>query len=124
MNKGDIVLITFPFTDLSGSKLRPALVLISGKEDITVAFITTNLREVGSSDLLLKTNQSNGLKKDSLLKLNKIATLDSDLVMGKIGNLSETELTEVDKKLIEAFKISVEKREELKKEEQGQEKSK
>lgn len=107
MNKGDIILVTFPFTDLSGSRLRPALVLISIKEDITVAFITTNLKVTGTSDLILKVNQTNGLKKDSLLKLNKIATLDVGLVMGKIGNLNESELKEVDKKLIETFKIRI-----------------
>jgi len=107
MNKGDVILVTFPFTDLSGSRLRPALVLISMKEDITVAFITTNLKVTGTSDLILKVNQTNGLKKDSLLKLNKIATLDLGLVMGKIGNLNESELKEVDKKLIETFKIRI-----------------
>jgi len=67
MNKGDIVLIKFPFTDFSGSKLRPALVLISSK-DISVAFVTTNLKEVGSSDLLLKATQRNGLKKEEQIK--------------------------------------------------------
>ena len=107
MNKGDVILVTFPFTDLSGSRLRPALVLISMKEDITVAFITTNLKVTGTSDLILKVNQTNGLKKDSLLKLNKIATLDLGLVMGKIGNLNESELKEVDKKLMETFKIRI-----------------
>lgn len=116
MRKGDIVLTKFPFTDFSGNKLRPALVLISSREDITVAFITTNLKEVVSSDLLLKANQNNGLKKDSLLKMNKIATLDLELVVGEIGSLTETELMEVDKKLIEAFTISVEIRNDLKKE--------
>ncbi len=34
MVKGDIVLITFPFTDLSGSKLRPAVILV----DLTLRF--------------------------------------------------------------------------------------
>ena len=41
MTKGDIILITFPFTDLSGSKLRPALVLADRSFDVTVCFITT-----------------------------------------------------------------------------------
>ncbi len=43
MKKGDIVLITFPFSDLSGSKLRPAIILCTNKLDITVCFITTRL---------------------------------------------------------------------------------
>jgi len=50
--------------------------------------------------------------------LNKIATLDFDLVTGKIGNLSESELKEIDKKVLETFNIKIE----VKKEEQGQEK--
>ena len=54
MAKGDIVLITFPFTDLSGSKLRPALILTESELDVTVSFITTQIgwREV--TDILLK----------------------------------------------------------------------
>jgi mRNA interferase MazF len=83
MNKGEIILITFPFTDLSGSKLRPALVLAADKEDITVAFITTNLQQVNNTDMLLRKSSINGLKKDSLVKMNKIATLDHGLAMGQ-----------------------------------------
>lgn len=38
MVKGDILLITFPFTDLSGSKLRPTVVLADSELDVTVCF--------------------------------------------------------------------------------------
>jgi len=44
MAKGEIVVITFPFTDLSGSKLRPAVILADTTQDVTVAFINTQLK--------------------------------------------------------------------------------
>jgi mRNA interferase MazF len=43
MKKGDIILTPFPYTNLRGSKNRPALVLIEDESDITVAFITTQV---------------------------------------------------------------------------------
>lgn len=44
MAKGYILLISFPFTDLTGSKLRPAVILAETSIDITVCFITTQLQ--------------------------------------------------------------------------------
>jgi len=42
----------------------------------------------------------NGLKKPSLIKLNKLATIDKDLVLGKLGNLSPEEIGILDQNLI------------------------
>jgi mRNA interferase MazF len=72
--KGDIVLITFPFTDLSGSKLRPTVVQ------------------------LLPTS-SNGLRKQSLIRTSKIATLDKVLAKGLLGRLTTIELNDLNNKL-------------------------
>ena len=107
MKKGDIILLPFPFTDLSGSKTRPALVLISNSLDVTVAFITTQIGWQESGDLLLSVNSINGLKSNSLVRLSKLATIDSGLVLGKLGEISKNELDELDKKLIITLQIKV-----------------
>ena len=41
--KGKIVLVPFPFTDLTAAKLRPALVIYGGEKDIIVAFISSKI---------------------------------------------------------------------------------
>lgn len=108
MKKGDIILVPFPFTDLSGNKLRPALVLVEEGDDVIAAFISTILKQRFKSDFLIKKNDKNSLKKDSLLKLNKLATLSHDLIKGKIGEISDKELKEIDKKLLELFNLKPE----------------
>ena len=99
MPKGDLVLITFPFTDLSGSKLRPAVILAENSLDLTVSFITTQMQWKENSDVLLSPTPSNGLKAISLIRTSKIATLDKSLVKGLLGSLNQTELSELNTKL-------------------------
>lgn len=67
MIKGDIVLIPFPFTDLTGSKNRPALVLAPSGADVVVAFLSTQVHWQEATDVLMHPSPINGLKKDSLL---------------------------------------------------------
>ena len=75
MKKGDIVVVPFPFTDLSGVKLRPSVVLIESNPDIVVAFITSKTK-LSEPTLMIKATEINGLKTDSFLRLNKITTID------------------------------------------------
>jgi mRNA interferase MazF len=105
MIKGDIVLIPFPFTDLSETKNRPALILADGEADITVSFITTQLKWREDFDLKIVPTETNGLKRISLIRLSKLATIDKDLVIGKLGKLSHYELLAVDKNLVKIFKL-------------------
>lgn len=72
MTKGDIVLIAFPFTDLSGSKLRPAVVLAQVADDITVCFITSRLESRESTDVVIEPNESNGIRSDRLSVLVRL----------------------------------------------------
>jgi mRNA interferase MazF len=106
MTKGDIVLITFPFTNLSGSKLRPAVVLAASVSDITVCFITAQLQWQEPTDLLLTPSSSNGLRKQSLLRTGKIATLDKILAKGLLGRLSAAEIGDLNSKLKLLFQLS------------------
>ncbi|MEB2780693.1 type II toxin-antitoxin system PemK/MazF family toxin [Algoriphagus persicinus] len=76
MIKGEVILVPFPFTDLTGLKNRPALVLLATEYDITVAFISTQIKGASSLDLLIHPNTENGLKKESLIRVSKIVTLD------------------------------------------------
>ena len=105
MVKGDIVLINFPFTDLSGTKLRPAIILIETESDITVCFITSQLEWKDKSDILLNPSAENGLRKQSLIRVAKIATLDKSLAKGLLGKLTTSELTLLNNKLKELLHL-------------------
>ncbi|SHI65049.1 transcriptional modulator of MazE/toxin, MazF [Tangfeifania diversioriginum] len=105
MKKGDIILVPFPFTDLMGNKKRPALVLISSPEDVTVCFITTKFERKSISDIVVKPTFGNGLKKDSVIRLNKIATLDKEIVLGRLGTLEESVVKEINKNLIRILQL-------------------
>jgi mRNA interferase MazF len=106
MTKGDLILVPFPFTDLTGSKLRPALVLIAGRDDVTVAFLTTQLRWTEPCDIVIEPTKENGLKQRSLIRLSKLATIDAELVAGILGEIGEQLLSDVDSNLKIILKIA------------------
>jgi mRNA interferase MazF len=92
--KGKIVLVPFPFTDLTAAKLRPALVIYEGGKDVVMAFISSKIpSELSDVDVPITKNHAGfgkaGLKVDSVIKLDKIATVLKDLIVGELGELDE-----------------------------------
>jgi mRNA interferase MazF len=105
MKKGDIILVPFPFTDLLGNKNRPALVLINSPEDVTVSFITTQFQWKSEFDIEIEPTSGNGLKRKSLIRLNKFATLDKEIVLGKLGELHDNAINQINQKLIQILQL-------------------
>jgi mRNA interferase MazF len=108
MPKGLIVLTPFPFTDLSGHKVRPALVLYNqkGGEDCIVSFISSHAKKRTSAyDIPVFPTDLNGIKVNSIIKIDKIATLQKRIILGELGMLELPLLKEVNTRLKNLFKI-------------------
>ena len=84
---GEIVLLRFPFSDATGSKRRPALVLLdTGDNDILVARITSQAPQA-AFDVVLTQWQQAGLLLPSVVRLHKLATVEMRLVERRFGHL-------------------------------------
>ena len=89
----DIVLLTFPFSDLKSSKVRPAIVLSNNKynrrsEDFVAVPLTSNLRL--RDYVILVTNnelESGNLIVDSKVKVDRVFSVSQRLVRMKIGRI-------------------------------------
>ncbi len=108
--KGKIVLIPFPFTDLTATKLRPALVLYEGDRDVVLAFISSKIRVGAESTGVMVTTPHAGfsescLKVDSVIQLDKIATVLKDLMVGELGELDGDLRAEVNAKIATLFRL-------------------
>ncbi len=108
--KGAVVLVPFPFTDFSATKLRPALVLHENAYDVVVAFISSKVTAPTSrADILLLQEDSgfaaSGLKVDSVIKLDKIATIMKKFIIGELGALNKELRAAVNEKMREVYQI-------------------
>lgn len=97
---GDVLLVNFPFTDLSGTKQRPVLVISQEwynrkKMDVILAAITSNVpSRLAPDDCLLTVDEQRqaGLPRRSMIKLGKLVTLDQRLIRKKLGSLPASTL--------------------------------
>jgi mRNA interferase MazF len=99
--QGDIVLVAFPFTDLSSSKRRPALVVSPNQfnelaEDLVLVAITAQIRG-GPNTLPLNPGDfvHGALPRQSEVKVTKLFTIHSALVLKRLCRLRERQLAAV-----------------------------
>jgi mRNA interferase MazF len=106
--KWEIVLVPFPFTDLNTTKKRPALIIspneYNEKLDVVIAFITSKLDlEYRIGDYKIQEWEKSNLPKPSMLRM-KFATIDKSIIRKKLGRLSESDVKEFSKLLMDFFK--------------------
>jgi mRNA interferase MazF len=107
LTKGKIVLVPFPFDDLTADKGRPALCLtdpIGSHRHVIVAFISSQMPATVTDtyialDLHHKDFATIGLRVPSVLRLHRLVTLTSALIRRELGQLSPDLQRNVDRKL-------------------------
>jgi len=102
MNQGDIILVKYPFSNLTDYKIRPAIVVSKDefnlKYDVLACSITSKSKDARIS---LNGSLSEGeLDKDSYVNPTKITPLSEETILQKIGKIKREKLKEV----IEAIK--------------------
>jgi mRNA interferase MazF len=105
--KGDVVVVLFPFSDLSNAKRRPALVIsVLQGDDVILCQITSKLIKDGYAILLDDSDFVSGeLRQVSNIRPNRIFTADQSIVLYRIGHINEDKLIEVTDKIIEIITV-------------------
>jgi len=95
--KGEVVVMPFPFSDLTASKKRPALVLANLKgDDIILCQITSQAKTDDYAIPLMSTDFSKGnLQVSSFIRPNRLFTADQSLINRRIGSLKKNKSEEV-----------------------------
>jgi len=96
-SRNDVLLLPIPFTDLSSSKVRPAIVVGHGSwtGDLFVVPVTSQL---SNADLLLNDWQAAGLNVPSGIK-GQICTVEDRLVRKVVGSISDLDRQALDAQL-------------------------
>ncbi len=102
---GDIVVARYPFSDLSSSKRRPAVVVAALEcLDPIVCPITSSSKSDGYSIAIGNDDLDKGsLKYESVVRSTSVFTLERSLIGYRIGHLREPKIKEIEKKLVEIF---------------------
>jgi mRNA interferase MazF len=104
--KGDVVVVPFPFSDLSQSKRRPALVLAELEgDDLILCQITSQMNKDRYAIPLAQNEfQAGSLKQSSHIRPNRLFTADHHIVLYSAGHIKKQKMDDVIEKLIGLFK--------------------
>ncbi|MBM4177050.1 MAG: type II toxin-antitoxin system PemK/MazF family toxin [Ignavibacteria bacterium] len=101
--KGDVVVIPFPFSDLSVIKRRPALIITSLKgNDLILCQITSQtVKDDYAVQITDNDFEQGSLKQVSNVRPNRIFTAENKIILYKIGKLNTHKLNEIIKRVID-----------------------
>ncbi len=104
--KGDVVVVPFPFSDLTQSKRRPALVIsvLEGNDLILCQITSQSIRDNYALSLDEKDFEAGSLKQSSNVRPNRMFTADNHIVLYKAGNLKPDKLNKIIEKIIEIIR--------------------
>ncbi len=104
---GDIVVVAFPFTDLSNNRRRPALVLanLEGDDNIICEITSITRKDLYVVSLENEDLESGKLKTSSIIRPNRLLTLHKSKINYKFGRIKDSKLKEVMEKVKIIFKL-------------------
>ena len=104
--KGDVVVVPFPFSDLTQAKRRPALVIskLEGDDLILCQITSQSIKDNYAISLDDKEFATGSLKQPSNVRPNRIFTADGHIVLYRVGNLKIEKLAEVIEKVIKIIR--------------------
>lgn len=113
MIKGKIVLVPFPFDDLSATKVRPAVCLtkpVGIHKHIILAFISSNTSiKLEETDLLIDKNhpdfKKTGLKAASIFRLHRVMTVSLSFIKRELGEITGEIKKEINSRLRKLFEL-------------------
>jgi len=104
MKTGEIILIPFPFAELTNKKVRPAIVVCETKDfyqDLVICAISSVVpKNLTANEMLLEKDSTNNLRITSVAKIDRIVTAKRNDVIAVLGKLRETDLEGFRKKFI------------------------
>lgn len=111
--KNKIVLVPFPFDDLSRTKVRPAVCLtdeLTPYGHVVLAFITSNIAiNPSDTDFVINATDADfsftGLKVSSTVRLHRMVTISKSIIQRQLGELSASQQAEVNERLRKLFNL-------------------